>query len=262
MAGMSSDNYFVVTGFMCNEMGLSGNELMIYAIIRGFTQDGYSRFTGGRGYLAKTLNISMPTVDKALASLVEKQYIIKVDASRNDASFYEYYANLAIEQELEGEQRTFAPSKETLHPQPKNLATPSKETLHNNINNNIENNKTYKKERKKQQQGYDDILDAVPLISETPELKDAFIEFIKMRKMTKKPLTDRALKMIINKTYELGKADAGQMIKILNQSIEHCWQTVYDIKDNPSNRTFRTTDEILHHTYNPFTELKRQEGIS
>lgn len=149
MAGMKSDHYFVITGLMCNEMGLSGNELMIYAIIRGFSQDGESRYTGGRGYLANTLNISKPTVDKALNSLIRKGYIIKIDASHHDCQYYEYMADLEAERSLttsketlQGEENNFTgDSKEILQGESKNFTGGSKETLHNNIKENTEEKK-------------------------------------------------------------------------------------------------------------------------
>ena len=74
---MRSDNYIVIQGWMCNELELKGNELLIFALIHGFSQDGVSTFKGGRKYIADTFNISLPTVDKALQELVVKQYIIK-----------------------------------------------------------------------------------------------------------------------------------------------------------------------------------------
>ena len=149
MSRMKSDHYFIVTGMMCNEMQLSGNELMIYAIIRGFSQDGESKYTGGRGYLASTLNISKPTVDKALASLIKKGYIIKIDASHHDCQYYEYMADLNKERNLAtskeillGESNNLAyGSKEILQGESNNFTGGSKEILPNNISNNIEEKK-------------------------------------------------------------------------------------------------------------------------
>ena len=41
---MQNDNYIVVFGWMCNELGLSGTELLVFALIYGFTQDGETGF--------------------------------------------------------------------------------------------------------------------------------------------------------------------------------------------------------------------------
>ena len=136
MTGMGSDKVIMVQGFMCNELKLSGNELLVFAIIYGFSQDGMTRFRGGRSYISKTLNISMPTVDKALKSLIEKELIVKVDVSSNNGcSYYEYYADLQVVKKL------YTPYKETSQGEGKEtLQEGSQETLHRNTNTrNIEN---------------------------------------------------------------------------------------------------------------------------
>ena len=74
---MKSNNYVVIQGWMCNELQLKGNELLIFALIYGFSQDEVSKFHGTRQYIANTFNISRPTVDKALQGLLDKQYICK-----------------------------------------------------------------------------------------------------------------------------------------------------------------------------------------
>ena len=63
------------------------------------------------------------------------------------------------------------------------------------------------------------------------ELREAFDDFIAMRKAKKRPLTARALKMVINRLFELSK-DKKTQISIINQSILHNWDTVYELKDN------------------------------
>lgn len=39
-------NYVVIQGWMLTRLGLKGNELMIYAVIYGFTQNGETEFIG------------------------------------------------------------------------------------------------------------------------------------------------------------------------------------------------------------------------
>lgn len=61
------------------------------------------------------------------------------------------------------------------------------------------------------------------------EVKEALIDFIEMRKAKKRPLTERALKMVINKLRELS-TDSKIQVDIINQSILHNWDTVYALK--------------------------------
>ena len=52
------DSYVVLQRWMRTELGLEGNELTVYAIIYGFSQDGESVYKGGYGYLADWIGLS------------------------------------------------------------------------------------------------------------------------------------------------------------------------------------------------------------
>lgn len=66
---------------------------------------------------------------------------------------------------------------------------------------------------------------------EIPEfLQTTLKEFIAMRNKIKKPMTDKAITMLLNKLNELGKSD-GEKIMILEQSIFHCRQGIFPLKD-------------------------------
>ena len=66
--------------------------------------------------------------------------------------------------------------------------------------------------------------------TENEELRDSLKDFIAMRKSIKKPLTERALKMIFNKLDSMAKEKDSLKVLILNQSVLHCWQDVYEYK--------------------------------
>ena len=70
-------------------------------------------------------------------------------------------------------------------------------------------------------------------------LNNAFKEFLTMRNKIKKPLaTKQALTRMMNKIEKLSGGDNDLAIKILNQSTDHCWQDVYELKsDGGGNRT-------------------------
>lgn len=94
----------------------------------------------------------------------------------------------------------------------------------NNIDiNNINNNN--KKERKKT--SYDEILNSMV---EDDDVKNTICDYIKMRKLIKKPMTDRAVTMLINKLYKLSNNNQIQ-IKILEQSILKNWTDIYPYKE-------------------------------
>jgi hypothetical protein len=63
----------------------------------------------------------------------------------------------------------------------------------------------------------------------------AFNEFKLMRKNIKKPLTAGAEKRILEKLKNLSNNEEEQ-IKIINQSIDHCWQDFYQLKGEENGR--------------------------
>lgn len=62
-------------------------------------------------------------------------------------------------------------------------------------------------------------------------LNDAFADFVKMRKSIKKPMSDRAITMAKNNLEKLSGNDIDKAIMILEQSIYHCWQGLFELKD-------------------------------
>jgi hypothetical protein len=88
--------YFTVQAWMVNDLELHGNELTLYAIIYGFSQDGRSEFVGSISYIMEWLGCSRPTAIKALANLVEKGLIIKRVATNGiDSNGYKAVLNLS-----------------------------------------------------------------------------------------------------------------------------------------------------------------------
>lgn len=67
-------------------------------------------------------------------------------------------------------------------------------------------------------------------------LDSAFKEFLVMRNKIKKPIaTKQALTRMMNKIEKLSGGDNDLAIKILNQSTDHCWQDVYELKEDKQN---------------------------
>lgn len=65
--------------------------------------------------------------------------------------------------------------------------------------------------------------------SDVPELDEAIHEFIKFRKGMKKPMSDRAVTLMMNKLETLSH-DKHEQVQILNQSIMQGWTGVYELK--------------------------------
>lgn len=93
-------------------------------------------------------------------------------------------------------------------------------------NTNINNTNINNKEERKKETSYDKIINSMV---EDEEVKNSIYEFIKMRKLIKKPMTDRALTMLINKLEKLS-SDKDIQIKILEKSILKNWTDIYELK--------------------------------
>lgn len=73
-------------------------------------------------------------------------------------------------------------------------------------------------------------------------LESAFQEYLTMRKKIKKPIcTDMALHRAMNTIERLSKGDNDLAVKILNQSVDHCWQGLFALKDNEPHSTNKGT---------------------
>ena len=83
-------NHIVIQGWMRTKLGLKGVELIIYAIIYGFTQEGETAFYGSRKYMAEASGSALPTVDRAIISLIEKGYIKKLERVNDGISHCHY----------------------------------------------------------------------------------------------------------------------------------------------------------------------------
>lgn len=85
--------------------------------------------------------------------------------------------------------------------------------------------------------------DIISSYTEDVELIEALEGFNDMRKSIKKPLTERAWKIIFDKLDKIA-FDTRDKIAVLNQSIEHSWQSVYPIKENGSNRQTKAQERL------------------
>lgn len=90
-----------------------------------------------------------------------------------------------------------------------------------------------KKERKLA--GYDEI---IANYTENGELRSALVEFVKMRKMMKKPLTDKALSLLLTSKRGLDclASNDAEKIDIVQQSIMRGWMGFFPLKDMDANR--------------------------
>ena len=87
---------------MISELNLSGNELIAYALIHGFSQDGKSVFRGSLSYIQEWLNCgSRQTVIKTVKNLVEKKLVEKRLLHRNNETIgCEYWSTISRSKDI------------------------------------------------------------------------------------------------------------------------------------------------------------------
>lgn len=76
---IKDNNYLVIHGWMITRLDLKGNELLVYALIYSFCQDGKSEFTGSIRYISEWFGWSKDTTQRVLKKLIDRGLIIKTE---------------------------------------------------------------------------------------------------------------------------------------------------------------------------------------
>lgn len=87
--------HLVITEEM-RALGLSGNDLMVFALIYGFSQNGQGCFFGSISYLCETCGISKSTALRTLQTLTNKGFIIKKESVENGVKLVSYKSGVKL----------------------------------------------------------------------------------------------------------------------------------------------------------------------
>lgn len=128
MAKVKNEHYITIQEFMVNDLELSGNELIAYALIYGFSQDGESYFKGSLSYVAKWLNCSKATACNILNKLADDGFLEKKEKNVNGVRLCDYSAYPIDEKALNEikEKKKERKEKEKAERYAKKFNTPSK----------------------------------------------------------------------------------------------------------------------------------------
>lgn len=151
---MNNGGYINIQGWFINNLELNGNELLLYAIIFGFSQDRISEYYGSFSYISKALKISTKTAGILLNKLMEKNYIERVSESRYRVTDFSFSKKVAMEETSRGGGRKFHSAMEETSYNNNNLtnkinitsdatlATPSKEIKTSKLTSSKTENQT------------------------------------------------------------------------------------------------------------------------
>jgi predicted transcriptional regulator len=232
--------YIVIQDWMISDLQLKGNELLTYALIYGFSQDGESEFKGSLKYISEFLGVSKSTAQRNLENLVNRGVIEKRVEEISGVKFNRYIAHEKAEPPIV---KMGTGCSQNGYGGVVKMGTNNTNIY--NTNNNTSNNT---KDKGAPARYFDD-----------EELNNKFLEFLSMRKKIRKPVrTDRALKALLKKLHELSGGDVGLMKQIIDQSLDKEWLGLFELKttnDNTKNINDRLYGDIQH-----WAAQKEQEG--
>jgi DNA-binding MarR family transcriptional regulator len=189
--------HIVVTEEM-RALGLSGNDLMVFALIYGFSQDGQGCFYGSLNYICETCGISRRTAIYILNDLVERGFLLKEENIQNGVKRVLYQVNRGSAE--------IAPVVQKLH-------RGSAEIAPNNIKDNISPTEIINKEKDVRFDFKKSLLE----IGVSPQVAE---DWLKVRKAKKAANTETAFKRI-QEEIELSGLSADECITI---AVERSWQ--------------------------------------
>ena len=187
---------------------LRPNELVVYALIWGFTQDGRSVYSGSIDYLRYWTRLTKPTLIAILKSLTELGLIERCEA-RGDARFVSYKLGKKSLPIADGDRL-------------KNFTELGKEILPNN-----KRDISIKKENTKKE---------IELPYQSEAFREAWAMLVRQPKWRSKSAD--ALRMSAEK---LGKYPESVAIAMMQQTIQNGWQGLFELKTNYTNGSNNTT---------------------
>ena len=165
-------------------------------------------------YFAELYGVSKTSVSKWIKQLIDGCYI---------KSSIEYKLN----------------TKEILNRYLTIISYPIEEKLNTPIEEKLKDNTTvYNNTRKNNTKRAEPFAD----YTSNSLLSDAIKDFISMRKQIKAPMTDRAIKLMLQKLDTLAQNDDTK-IAVLNQSILNSWKGIFPIKEEKRHDRFSARDD-------------------
>ena len=250
------NNYIVIQGWMTSELNLSGNELLVYALIYGFSQDNESYYYGSRGFIGKMLNITLPTVDKALKSLLQKQLIMKEEMIVNGIRCVGYKTSLYPIKNLTYKESLYT-YKESLSNNISNISNKDIKEYSNKDNKGVlEKDFEFGKPKKRKPNLYEQCVNCIDSKTQDTVIRKLLIQWLDM---LLEKYRDKNKQLYLNvfkgKLNMLDKFDVKDWKEIIEYNLQRGYEGFYPIPFNWH------ADEVVSSRYNDdeLTELKKLE---
>lgn len=233
---LKNENYVLLQGWMAADLGLKGNDLIVYGIIYGFSHVEGTAFTGSLQYLADWTGSTKSNVRRNINRLLDQGLLIKEDETINGVKFCKYRAVVPHIECTQNEHGVV--NKGYIHNEHGVVESNTKYkdiyTNNNTINNNTNKLNTIfnNKEKKHKNTIAQDLEKTVNEYTDNEELRQALLEFIQMRKDLKSPIkTLNGFKRLLGTLNKLATKTEDK-IKIVNQSLDREWKSFYELKTN------------------------------
>ena len=236
--------YIVIQDWMISDLQLKGNELLTYALIYGFSQDGESEFKGSLKYISEFLGVSKRTAQRSIENLVDRGIVEKRVEEISGVKFNRYMAHEKADTPIDKMTTGYSQND---HGGIVKMTT-NNTNIYNTNNNTSNNTKDKGAPAKKEPKQY----------FEDEELNNKFLEFLAMRKRLRKPVqTDRGMKMLLTSLHKLSGGDVGLMKQIIDQSLDNEWKKFFAVKTGNDRKN--NIDSRLYDNVKEWAKKKQQE---
>ena len=220
---------YTIHSWMRTELNLKGNKRDIYAIIYQQSQGGCS-YNGTAQALANVVGISKRQVLAILGELVKEGLLIKKEHFVNRMKFCEYWAA------KRGGEKTSSPVKKNEKTGEVSSPVGGEETspfiyIYNTSTNNTTSINNIKYSSKKESEEKPKRKTFNEIVNESlsdEKVKRLIFDYIQMRILNKRKLTNTALELVIKSLKELS-SDPKEQVKILENSIRNSWIELYPL---------------------------------
>ena len=225
--------YINIQAWMRTELDLKGNDLLVYAIIYGFSQDGDSKFSGSLQYLADWCGCTKQGILKNIKHLIELNLIQKTEEEKNGIKRCEYQTT-----QVNGIKHSLMGIKHSLT----NNKADTKDTSTGIIRDNTRRSgRTLVKKKNL----YESCADEISVCQFPIELDQLIRSYLSLRlKMTDKPIYARSQwQAILKKLNILAPNDTAMQMAIVQQSIERGYASFFPVNSSKKNMKRKAHEE-------------------
>ena len=235
MSAVKDNNFIAIQGWMRTKLNLKGNELLIYALIYGFSQDGNSSFKGSRKYIADWCGCSLDTVDRSLGSLINKGLLVKYPHTDD-------YGNRLVDYVAIQPTYTATPAPAVTQ-SPAATQAPEQDPWGNDANADTTRFQTPADEpqplipepqapaqpkKTRKAKSFDAIIDAY---TNDPTTKDLLGAWLQNRKAKRAAMTDRAIQGCIGKLDKCAQESRMSVNDYLDEVVCRGWSAFFPIEN-------------------------------